>query len=201
MKKKRQGNSKRSNFSPLINTSHLPLLIIGILIILLSYLSLKVNVLSKQQENFTKIMLPTNSPIPSSTEIPIPTIIFKQPPVQNVYFSPTPNPTSTPTPTPSPTSNPNVGKEAALKLLDEKINKINQNIAFLQSQVDSLLKQEDQCSTVGSSLEDPYAQSIAQAQCSQSYFSAISQIQYKIDSLIRERRGHEAQKIQIMTQS
>lgn len=114
--------------------------------------------------------------------------------------TPTPSPTTTPMSTPSPISTPNPGKEQALKMIDEKINKINKDIAFLQSQVDGLLKQEEQCSTRGSSLEDPYAQSIAQAQCSQSYFSSISQIQYRINSLIRERNEYERQKIQIMAQ-
>lgn len=116
---------------------------------------------------------------------------------------PTPHPTSTPQPT--PTSDP--AKEQALKAIDEKISKINQQIASLNAVIDSLLQQEKQLNSDRYSdpqsemyIDDPYGRESLLAGRSQMIISYINQIQYKIQILVQERNELERQRILIMSQ-
>lgn len=132
------------------------------------------------------------------TATPIPTV--SKPPIKP---KPTPQPTFTPQPTPA--SNP--VKEQALKAIDEKISKINQQIASLNAVIDNLLQQEKQIDSDRYSdpqsemyIDNPYGRESLLAGRSQMIFSYISQIQYKIQILGQERNELERQKILIMSQ-
>lgn len=118
--------------------------------------------------------------------------------------SPTPKPVQIyiapiPTPKPTPTPNPNEGKEATLKLIDEKISKLNQSISVLQAVINSLYVERGNCN-FAFGLRDPVSGMTAHIQCTQNIQYSIQQYEFKIQPLLQEKNDLERQKSQIMAQ-
>lgn len=150
-------------------------------------------------EKYDKFLSLETGGVSAKDKLPIPTTKPKAKPRATVL--------PTPTPSPEPQSNPT--KEQTLKLIDERINRINQEISAYQSQINSLRQQElqDTCNTdrysdPGSEMyiEDPFAREQLCAGRFNQFYSVIAQIQLKINSLIQERNSLERQKITVIGQ-
>ncbi|MEK7060956.1 MAG: hypothetical protein AAB931_00365, partial [Patescibacteria group bacterium] len=131
-------------------------------------------------------------PTPASTVFPTPTVII--PPF--IAMTPTPMPTQIPTPTP------NLNKIFALKMLNERIIQITQEINFHNSVIKSLIDEEgERCDRPLSILKDGQIENPqVLIQCFNDYSSRIKEEQAKRDALIRERNAFEREAAQIIAQ-